>query len=104
MRRKKAIMCGVYGGDNRKYDSYVLGYKTINIPRFKHKKKPISIIKALEVRDKMERQKIFYNSEIWEEVRKNHLHKNIVLLSEVGGGTIGKMTVTNLETGEVREL
>ncbi|MCW2279886.1 hypothetical protein [Lactococcus lactis] len=81
-------MCGVYGGDNRKYDSYVLGYKTINIPRFKHKKKPISIIKALEVRDKMNRKKIFYTSKTWEEIRKDHF-KNTIFLGEEGSSDIG---------------
>lgn len=68
-----------------------------------HKKKPISMIKALEVRDKMNRKKIFYNSETWKEIRNSHF-KNMMWLSEIGGGDIGKLTSTNLETGEVREL
>lgn len=79
MRRKKAIICGVYGGDNRKYDSYILGYKTINIPCFKHKKKPISIIKVLEVRDKMNRKTLY--------------------LSEVGTGDIGLLSNHPLPEG-----
>ncbi len=102
MRRRKAVMVNVYGGDKMKFDSYVSHYGYVNIPRFKHKKKPISMIKALNVRDRMERKKIFYNTETWEEKRKKHLPKNTVLLSEVGGGTIGKVSVTNLETGEKR--
>lgn len=104
MRRRKTVMVNVYSGDGTKFDSYVSHYKYVNIPRFKHKKKPISMIKALEVRDKMNRKKIFYNSETWGEIRKNHLHDNTVLLSEIGGVTIGKLTATNLETGEFREL
>lgn len=55
MRRKKAEITSVYGGDGTKIDSYVSRYGYVNIPRFKHKKKSISMIKALEVRDKMER-------------------------------------------------
>ncbi|MCD6633424.1 hypothetical protein LSG16_11360 [Lactococcus cremoris] len=51
MRRRKAVMVNVYGGDRTKFDSYVSYYGYVNIPRFKHKKKPISMIKALEVRD-----------------------------------------------------
>ncbi|MCT0060818.1 hypothetical protein EFK34_05270 [Lactococcus lactis subsp. lactis] len=51
MRRRKAVMVNVYGGDRTKFDSYVFYYGYVNIPRFKHKKKPISMIKALEVRD-----------------------------------------------------
>lgn len=104
MRRRKAVMVNVYGGDRTKIDSYVSHYGYVNIPRFKHKKKPISMIKALDVRDKMNRKKIFYNSETWEEIRKNHLHENTVLLSEIGGVTIDKLTATNLETGGFREL
>ena len=51
----------------------------------------------------MNRKKIFYNSETWKEIRNSHF-KNMMWLSEIGGGDIGKLTSTNLETGEVREL
>ena len=53
MRRRKAVMVNVYGGDRTKFDSYVSYYGYVNIPRFKHKKKPISMIKALNVRDRI---------------------------------------------------
>lgn len=52
MRRKKAEFARVYENGSR-YTKYVIGYKVINIPRFKHKKRPISMIKALEVRDRI---------------------------------------------------
>ncbi|MDG4974291.1 hypothetical protein OGZ44_08535 [Lactococcus lactis] len=78
----------------------IVGYERVTRNGFSRKKKPISMIKALKVKDKMERKKIFYNTETWEEKRKKHLPKNTVLLSEVGGGSIGKMVATNLETGE----
>lgn len=84
MRRKKAEITSVYGGDRTKIDSYVSYYGYVNIPRFKHKKKPISMIKALEVRDKMNRKKIFYKSETWEEIRNKNLSKNALYLSVVG--------------------
>ena len=58
-RRKKAEITSVYGRDGTKIYSYVSHYGYVNIPRFKHKKKPISMIKALNVRDKMERRKVF---------------------------------------------
>lgn len=57
MRRKKAEIISVYGGDGTKIDSYVSHYGYVNIPRFKHKKKPISMIKALEVRDRINNKK-----------------------------------------------
>ncbi|MGL5897976.1 MAG: hypothetical protein ACRCZN_13590 [Lactococcus lactis] len=88
MRRKKAEFARVYENGSE-YTKYVIGYKVVNIPRFKRKKKPISLIKALEVRDKMNRKKIFYNSETWEEIRRHHLPENTVLLSEAGGSNIG---------------
>lgn len=88
MRRKKAEITSVYGGDGTKIDSYVSRYGYVNIPRFKHKKKSISMIKALEVRDKMERRKVFYNSETWKEIRKDHF-KNTIFLGEEGGSDIG---------------
>lgn len=53
MRRRKAVMVNVYGGDRTKFDSYVSHYGYVNIPRFKHKKKPISMMKALDVRDRI---------------------------------------------------
>jgi hypothetical protein len=52
MRRKKAEIASVFGGDGTKIDSYVSYYGYVNIPRFKHKKKPKSINKGLDVRDK----------------------------------------------------
>ena len=52
MRRKKAEFARVYENCSL-YTKYVIGYKVINIPRFKRKKKPISMIKALEVRDRI---------------------------------------------------
>ncbi len=54
---------------------------------FSRKKKPISMIKALELRDRMERKKIFYNSETWLEIRKEHF-KNAIFLAEEGSGDI----------------
>lgn len=88
MRRKKAVMVNVYSGDGKKVDSYVSHYRYTNIPRFKHKKKPISMIKALDVMDKMERRKVFYNSETWKEIQKDHF-KNTIFLGEEGGSDIG---------------
>ncbi|UTG80053.1 hypothetical protein MK801_04025 [Lactococcus lactis] len=97
MRRRKAVMVNVYGGDRTKFDSYVSHYGYVNIPRFKHKKKPISMIKALDVRDS-----INYRKKLWaiQERSNNHFPELTPLLTEVGGGTIGKISVTNLETGE----
>ena len=99
MRRKKAEMTSVYGGDGTKIDSYVSRYGYVNIPRFKHKKKPISMIKALNVRDR-----INYRKKLWaiQERSNNHFPESTPILSEEGGGTIGKVSVTNLETGEKR--
>lgn len=99
MRRKKAEMTSVYGGDGTKIDSYVSHYGYVNIPRFKHKKKPISIIKALDVRDS-----INYRKKLWsiQERSNNHFPELTPILTEVGGGTLGKVSVTNLETGEKR--
>ncbi len=57
MRRRKVETTSVYGGDRTKIDSYVSHYGYVNIPRFKHKKKPISIIKSLEVRDRINNKK-----------------------------------------------
>lgn len=57
MRRKKAVMVNVYSGDGKKVDSYVSHYGYVNVPRFKHKKKPISMIKALDVRDRINNKK-----------------------------------------------
>lgn len=97
MRRRKAVMVNVYGGDGKKFDSYVSHYKYTNIPRFKHKKKPISMIKALDVRDS-----INYRKKLWsiQERSNNHFPELTPILTEVGGGTLGKISVTNLETGE----
>lgn len=99
MRRRKAVMVNVYGGDRTKIDSYVSHYGYVNIPRFKHKKKPISMIKALDVRDS-----INYRKKLWsiQERSNNHFLELTPLLTEVGGGTVGKVSVTNLETGEKR--
>ena len=98
-RRRKAEITSVYGGDGTKIDSYVSYYGYVNIPRFKHKKKPISMIKALDVRDS-----INYRKKLWaiQERSNNHFPENTAILSEEGGGTIGKVSVTNLETGEKR--
>ena len=98
-RRKKAVMVNVYSGDGKKFDSYVSHYKYTNIPRFKHKKKPISMIKALDVRDS-----INYRKKLWaiQERSNNHFPELTPILTEVGGGTLGKVSVTNLETGEKR--
>lgn len=97
MRRKKAEITSVYGGGGTKIDSYVSHYGYVNIPRFKHKKKPISMIKALNVRDS-----INYRKKLWaiQERSKEHFPENTMLLSEAGGGDMGKLTATNLETGE----
>ncbi|CAJ1223738.1 hypothetical protein LLWA12L8_FAMOGCFE_00996 [Lactococcus lactis] len=99
MRRKKAEIISVYGRDGKKIDSYVSNYNYVNIPRFKHKKKPISMIKALDVRDS-----INYRKKLWaiQERSNNHFPESTPILSEAGGGTIGKVSVTNLETGEKR--
>ena len=101
MRRRKAVMVNVYGGDRTKFDSYVSHYGYVNIPRFKHKKKPISMIKALDVRDS-----INYRKKLWEiqERSNNHFPENTMLLSEAGGNDIGTVTVTTLETGEKRRI
>jgi len=56
MRRKKAEFARVYENGSE-YTKYVIGYKVINIPRFQHKKKPISMIKALNVRDRINNKK-----------------------------------------------
>ncbi|MDV2633889.1 hypothetical protein RZO31_13635 [Lactococcus lactis] len=94
-----------YGSDSELYvTKRIVGHERVTRNGLSRKKKPISMIKALKVRGRMERKKIFYNSEIWEEIRKKHLHKNTALLSEVGGGTVGKVTVTNLETGESKTI
>lgn len=82
----------------------IVGYGRVTRNGFSRKKKPISVIKALEVRDRLGSKKIFCSYETWREKRKNHSPKNTVLLSEIGGGDFGKTTVTNLETGEVHEL
>lgn len=67
MRRTKAEIEKVYSaGSAYPIDSYISGYRTVNIPRFKHKKKPISLIKALEVRDRMQRKNT-----------KRHINTNI---------------------------
>lgn len=97
MRRRKDVMVNVYGGDRTKFDSYVSHYGYVNIPRFKHKKKPISMIKALDVRDS-----INYRKKLWaiQERSKEHFYENTMLISEDGGGDMGKLTATNLETGE----
>ncbi|MGO2116256.1 MAG: hypothetical protein ACTH21_06360 [Lactococcus lactis] len=97
MRRRKAVMVNVYGGDRTKFDSYVSHYGYVNIPRFKHKKKPISMIKALYVRDR-----INYRKKLWsiQERSINHFPELTPLLTEVGVGPLGKTSVTNLETGE----
>lgn len=96
MRRKKAKVINWYSGRNL-VDSCLKGYEMVNIPRFKHKKKPISMIKVLNVRDS-----INYRKKLWaiQERSKEHFPESTMLLSEAGGGDMGKLTSTNLETGE----
>lgn len=55
------------------------------------------MIKALEVRDKIERRKVFYNTETWKEIRNKNLPRNTLYLS-VGGDTISinHLIATNL--------
>lgn len=52
MRRKKAKVINWYSGSDL-VDSCLKEYEMVNIPRFKHKKNPISMIKALEVKDRI---------------------------------------------------
>lgn len=66
----------------------IVGHKRVTRNGFSRKKKPISMIKALEVRDKMEQKKIFYNCETWKEIRKNHF-KNAIFLGEERSGDTG---------------
>lgn len=78
-----------YDGNNEAHtEKIIIGYKRVTRPGFSRKKKPISMTKALEVRGKMEREKIFYNSETWLEKRKEHF-KNAIFLAEEGSGDIG---------------
>lgn len=100
-RRRKAEITSVYGGGGTKIDSYVSHYGYVNIPRFKHKKKPISMIKALDVRDRINNRK---KLRAIQERSNNHFPENTMLLSEAGGNDIGTVTVTTLETGEKRRI
>ena len=81
----------------------IMGYERVTRPGFSRKKNPVSMIKALEVRDRLHRKKVFYDYESWKETRNKYLHENDIYLGEEGGGTIGKLTAVNLETGEVNE-
>ncbi|MGV9050979.1 hypothetical protein [Lactococcus lactis] len=75
----------------------IVGYKRVTRNGFSRKKKPISMIKALKVRDS-----INYRKSLWtiQERSNNHFPENTVLISETGRGDMGKLTSTNLETGE----
>ncbi|WP_434717574.1 hypothetical protein [Lactococcus lactis] len=93
----------IYGSNSElSVTKRIVGYERVTRNGLSRKKKPISMIKALEVRDKMERRKVFYNSETWKEIHNKNLPELTPLLTEVGGGTLGKISVTNLETGEKR--
>lgn len=64
MRRKKSKTINYYGNDglpkvNGTPVSTLTRYYYTNKPRFKHKKKPISMIKALEVKDRIDRNKLW---------------------------------------------
>lgn len=59
----------------------IVGHERVTRNGFSRKKKPISMIKALKVRDRMERRKIFYNPETWMEIRKSRF-KNAIFLDE----------------------
>lgn len=87
-----------YGSDSElSVTKRIVGYERVTRNGFSRKKKPISMIKAFDVRDS-----INYRKKLWsiQERSNNHFSENTPLLSEVGGGTIGKVSVTNLETGE----
>ncbi|WP_139008900.1 hypothetical protein [Lactococcus lactis] len=75
MRRRKAVMVNVYSGNGKKFDSYVSHYRYTNIPRFKHKKKPISMIKTLDVRDSINYRKNYgqYKKEVIITFLNSHL-------------------------------
>lgn len=66
----------------------IVGYKRVTRNGFSRKKKPISMIKALKVRERMEREKIFYDSETWLQIRKEHF-KDAIFLAEEGSGDMG---------------
>lgn len=66
----------------------IVGHKRVTRNGFSRKKKPISMIKALKVRDRMEREKIFYDSETWLQIRKEHF-KDAIFLAEEGSGDMG---------------
>lgn len=53
MRRKKYETINYYGGESGNPISSSTSFYYVNKPRFKHKKKPISMIKALNVRDRI---------------------------------------------------
>ena len=53
MKRRKSETINFYGDVSAGPISSSTRSCYINIPRFKHKKKPISMIKALEVRDRI---------------------------------------------------
>jgi hypothetical protein len=62
MRRKESETIKFYGNDglpivNGTPVSTLTRYHYVNKPRFKHKKKPISMIKALNVRDRINNKK-----------------------------------------------
>ncbi|WP_347706930.1 hypothetical protein [Lactococcus lactis] len=79
----------------------IVGHERVTRNGFSRKKKPISMIKALNVRDS-----INYRKKLWaiQERSNNHFPENTMLLSEAGGNDIGTVTVTTLETGEKRRI
>ena len=66
----------------------IVGYKRVTRNGFSRKKKPISMIKALKVIDRMEQEKIFYDSEAWLQIQKEHF-KDAIFLAEEGSGDMG---------------
>ena len=76
---KKTEITSIYGGDGTKIDSYISHYGYVNIPLFKHKKKPISMIKALQVRDRINNKKLFYSSIDWNKAKQEVFKKKINL-------------------------
>lgn len=79
----------------------IVGHERVTRNGFSRKKKPISMIKALNVRDS-----INYRKSLWaiQERSNNHFLENTALLSEAGGGTIGKVSVANLDTGKSKTI
>lgn len=69
MRRKESETIKFYGNDgvpivNGTPISTLTRYHYVNKPRFKHKKKPISMIEALEVRDRIYHKQRRFNIKV----------------------------------------